>query len=334
MNDTNNIQLQHYILNQQKKFPYAKGDFTLLLSDIILAGKIVSREVNKAGLVEILGLTGRKNVQDEQVQKLDEFANNSFISVLSKNESVGGVASEEMAEPDYFIKHTIAKYCVLFDPLDGSSNIDVNVSIGTIFSIYKLINEGECTELDFLRKGSEQVAAGYIIYGSSTMLVFTTGEGVHGFTLDTSLGEFLLSHKNIKIPEPSRRLYSVNEGNYKFWDKTMQNYIDSLKKSEKPYSLRYVGSLVSDFHRNLLYGGIFMYPLDYKNPEKPKGKLRLMYEANPLAMIAKNAGGLASNGKQDILDIKPAELHQREPLYIGTNSFVKEALTYINGGKK
>ncbi|HAV91753.1 TPA: class 1 fructose-bisphosphatase [candidate division WOR-3 bacterium] len=333
MND-NNIQLQHFILNEQKRFPYAKGDFTLLLSDIILAGKIISREVNKAGLVEILGLTGMENVQGEQVQKLDDFANSSFLNILSKNESVGGVASEEMAEPDYFTNHTKARYCVLFDPLDGSSNIDVNVSIGTIFSIYKLLKEGECTENDFLRKGSEQVAAGYILYGSSTMLVFTTGEGVHGFTLDASLGEFLLSHEDMKIPEPSKRYYSVNEGNFKYWEKNVQEYVEYLKNSEKPYSLRYIGSLVSDFHRNLIYGGIFMYPLDHKNPEKPKGKLRLMYEANPLALIAKHAGGKASNGIDDILEIKPIEIHQREPLYIGTKSFVNEAIAFINGGKK
>ncbi len=333
MND-NNIQLQHFILNEQKRFPYAKGDFTLLLSDIILAGKIISKEVNKAGLVEILGLTGMENVQGEQVQKLDDFANSSFLNILSKNESVGGVASEEMAEPDYFTNHTKARYCVLFDPLDGSSNIDVNVSIGTIFSIYKLLKEGECTENDFLRKGSEQVAAGYILYGSSTMLVFTTGEGVHGFTLDASLGEFLLSHEDMKIPEPSKRYYSVNEGNFKYWEKNVQEYVEYLKNSEKPYSLRYIGSLVSDFHRNLIYGGIFMYPLDHKNPEKPKGKLRLMYEANPLALIAKHAGGKASNGIDDILEIKPIEIHQREPLYIGTKSFVNEAIAFINGGKK
>jgi fructose-1,6-bisphosphatase I len=333
MND-NNIQLQHFILNEQKRFPYAKGDFTLLLSDIILAGKIISREVNKAGLVEILGLTVMENVQGEQVQKLDDFANSSFLNILSKNESVGGVASEEMAEPDYFTNHTKARYCVLFDPLDGSSNIDVNVSIGTIFSIYKLLKEGECTENDFLRKGSEQVAAGYILYGSSTMLVFTTGEGVHGFTLDASLGEFLLSHEDMKIPEPSKRYYSVNEGNFKYWEKNVQEYVEYLKNSEKPYSLRYIGSLVSDFHRNLIYGGIFMYPLDHKNPEKPKGKLRLMYEANPLALIAKHAGGKASNGIDDILEIKPIEIHQREPLYIGTKSFVNEAIAFINGGKK
>lgn len=329
-----NLQLQHFILNEQKKFPYAKGDFTLLLLDIALAGKIISREVNKAGLVEILGLTGKENIQGEQVQKLDEFSNSTIVNILSRNDTVGGCASEEMADPVYFHKHTNAKYCVIFDPLDGSSNIDVNVSIGTIFSIYKLLNDGECTENDFLRKGKEQLASGYIVYGSSTMLVLTTGEGVHGFTLDPSLGEFLLSHPNMKFPEPSKRYYSVNEGNYKYWDKGVQRYVDHLKNDEKPFSLRYIGSLVSDFHRNLIYGGIFFYPLDHKNKEKPKGKLRLMYEANPLSLITKNAGGLSTDGKNEILDIKPEELHQRVPLYIGTKSFVEEAMSFINSEEK
>ncbi len=329
-----NLQLQHFILNEQKKFPYAKGDFTLLILDIALAGKIISSEVNKAGLIEILGLTGKENIQGEQVQKLDEFSNSTLVNILSRNETVGGCASEEMADAVLFEKHTKAKYCVIFDPLDGSSNIDVNVSIGTIFSIYKLSNEGECSEKDFLKKGEEQVAAGYIIYGSSTMLVLTTGEGVHGFTLDPSLGEFLLSHPDIKYPEPPKRYYSVNEGNFKYWDKNVKKYVDHLKNNEKPFSLRYIGSLVSDFHRNLIYGGIFFYPLDYKNPEKPKGKLRLMYEANPLALISKNAGGLASDGKNDILSLKPEELHQRVPLYIGAKSFVEEALAFLNSEEK
>lgn len=329
-----NLQLQHFILNEQKKFPYAKGDFTLLLLDIALAGKIISREVNKAGLVEILGLTGKDNIQGEQVQKLDEFSNSTLVNILSRNNTVGGCASEEMADPVYFHNHSNSKYCVIFDPLDGSSNIDVNVSIGTIFSIYKLLKEGECTENDFLRKGSEQLASGYIIYGSSTMLVFTTGEGVHGFTLDPSLGEFLLSHPNMKFPEPSKRYYSVNEGNYKYWDDNVKKYVEYLKNNEKPFTLRYIGSLVSDFHRNLIYGGIFLYPLDYKNKEKPKGKLRLMYEANPLALITKNAGGLATDGKNEILEIKPDELHQRVPLYIGTKSFVEEAMSFVNSEEK
>lgn len=329
-----NLQLQHFILNEQKKFTYAKGDFTLLLLDIALAGKIISREVNKAGLVEILGLTGKENVQGEQVQKLDEFSNSTLVNILSRNDTVGGCASEEMADPVFFHNHVNAKYCVIFDPLDGSSNIDVNVSIGTIFSIYKLLNDGECTENDFLRKGKEQLAAGYIVYGSSTMLVFTTGEGVHGFTLDPSLGEFLLSHPNMKFPEPSKRYYSVNEGNYKYWDERVKKYVDYLKNNEKPFTLRYIGSLVSDFHRNLIYGGIFFYPLDYKNKEKPKGKLRLMYEANPLSLITKNAGGLATDGKNEILDIKPEDLHQRVPLYIGTKSFVEEAMSFINSEEK
>lgn len=329
------IQLQHYILNEQKKFPYAKGDFTLLLSDIILAGKIISREVNKAGLVEILGLAGKENVQGEQVAKLDDYSNDTLVNILARNETVGGVASEEMSDPIIFEKHTEAKYCVLFDPLDGSSNIDVNVSIGTIFSIYKLRKEGDCTEQDFLRKGRDQVAAGYILYGSSTMLVFTTGDGVHEFTLDPSLGEFLLSGEYIHIPQKSKLIYSVNEGNYRYWDINVRAYVDYLKnETEKPYSLRYIGSLVADFHRNLLYGGIFMYPLDYKNKEKPKGKLRLMYEANPLSFIVEQAGGAATNGNIDILDIEPDQLHQREPLYIGNKEYISKALEFLNRSKK
>ncbi len=326
------VQLQHYILNEQKKFPYAKGDFTLLLSDIIIGSKIISREVNKAGLVEILGLTGNENIQGEQVQKLDDYSNDTLINILSQNQSVGGVASEEMADPIYFEDHTEARYCVLFDPLDGSSNIDVNVSIGTIFSIYKLKKDGEITEMDFLRKGREQLASGYILYGSSTMLVFTTGEGVHGFTLDPSLGEFILSHENITIPENSKKIYSVNQANYRFWDENTKKMIDYFtKEAEKPFSSRYIGSLVADFHRNLLYGGIFMYPLDYKLKEKPRGKLRLMYEANPLAMIIEQAGGSATNGKENILDIKPNMIHQREPLYIGNKEYIDIAMKYLNG---
>lgn len=329
------IQLQHYIMNEQRKFPFAKGDFTILLSDIVLAAKIVSREVNKAGLVEILGLAGKENIQGEQVQKLDEYANNTFLNILSRNESVGGVASEEMDDPYFFKDHKSSRYVVLFDPLDGSSNIDVNVSIGTIFSIYRMKTEGACTEQDFLRPGREQIAAGYILYGSSTMLVFTTGEGVHGFTMDPTIGEFLLSHEDMTIPEPSKRVYSVNEGNTKYWAQQTVKYINYIKnEAEKPYSLRYIGSLVSDFHRNLITGGIFLYPLDYKNKEKPKGKLRLMYEANPLAFIAKVAGGAASNGSRDILEIEPSELHQREPLYIGTKAFVEQALRFLAGGDK
>ena len=327
----NSVQLQHYILNEQKKFPYAKGDFTLLLSDMVLGSKIISREVNKAGLVEILGLSGHENVQGEQVQKLDDFSNDIMVSILSRNQTVGGIASEEMAEPVYFEDHTEAKYCVLFDPLDGSSNIDVNVSIGTIFSIYKLRKDGEITEMDFLRKGREQVAAGYILYGSSTMLVFTTGEGVHGFTLDPTIGEFILSQKNMKLPEKSKKIISVNEGNFRYWDKETQNMCNYfLNESEKPFSLRYIGSLVADFHRNLLYGGIFMYPLDYKIKEKPRGKLRLMYEANPLAMVIEQAGGSAINGEKNILDIQPEMIHQREPLYIGNTEYINTVLEYLN----
>ncbi len=328
----NTLQLQHFILNEQKKFPYAKGDFTILLSDIVLATKIISREVNKAGLVEIIGLTGSENIQGEQVQKLDVFSNETLVNILSRNETVGGVASEEMADPVYFTDHTEAKYCVLFDPLDGSSNIDVNVSIGTIFSIYRLKKEGVCTEEDFLRKGEEQIAAGYVLYGSSTMLVFTTGEGVHGFTLDPSIGEFILSHKDIKIPEKSKRIFSVNAGNYQYWDEKVRKLVDYFIDGADPqFSLRYIGSLVADFHRNLLYGGIFMYPMDYKIKDKPRGKLRLMYEANPLSFIVEQAGGASSNGEKRIMDIEPEIIHHREPLYIGNKEYLDIAMKYIKG---
>ncbi|MDY6787340.1 MAG: class 1 fructose-bisphosphatase [candidate division WOR-3 bacterium] len=325
------LQLQHFILNEQKKFPYAKGDFTILLSDIILAGKIISREVNKAGLADILGKAGKENVQGEQVQKLDDFANDTLVNILSRNQTVGGVASEEMADPVIFEKHTEARYIVLFDPLDGSSNIDVNVSIGTIFSIYRLDGDAECTETHFLGKGREQVAAGYILYGSSTMLVFTTGEGVHGFTMDPSLGEFILSHEDIMIPEKSKKIFSINAGNYRYWDdNTKEMYEYLVKDTEKAFSLRYIGSLVADFHRNLLYGGVFMYPMDYKIKNKPRGKLRLMYEANPLAMIIEQAGGRAINGSTDILDIEPEMLHQREPLFIGNEEYISIITDYLN----
>lgn len=328
--NNNSVQLQHFILNEQKRFPYAKGDFTLLFSDIILGSKIISREVNKAGLVEILGLTGNENIQGEQVQKLDDYSNDTMLTILERNQTVGGIASEEMADPVYFEDHTDARYCVLFDPLDGSSNIDVNVSIGTIFSIYRLKKDGEITEMDFLRQGREQVAAGYVLYGSSTMLVFTTGEGVHGFTLDPTIGEYILSHPNMKLPEKSKRVISVNQGNYRYWDENTQKMVDHFfNEVEKPFSLRYIGSLVADFHRNLLYGGIFMYPMDYKMKEKPRGKLRLMYEANPLAMIIEQAGGAATNGREHILDIHPDMLHQREPLFIGNKEYIDTTMKYL-----
>jgi len=325
-----------YILKQQHKYPEATGELTDLLTQIVLAAKIVSREVNKAGLVRILGLTGEENVHGEKVQKLDAFANDTFTASLSRNCRVSVIASEETEEV-YFPPEQSrqGKYAVSIDPLDGSSNIDANVSIGTIFSIHRRITTGPQAKVeDVLQRGRNQVAAGYILYGSSTMLVYSTGYDVCGFTLDPSLGEFLLSHEKITIP-PRGKYYSANEGNWKYWDEPVRKYVSSLKGEGKgkPYSLRYIGSLVADFHRTLLYGGIFLYPRDNKNPEKPTGKLRLLYEAAPLAFVVEKAGGKASDGTRNILDIPPETIHQRVPLIIGSKEDVEEAETYIAGGE-
>ncbi|RMD89111.1 MAG: class 1 fructose-bisphosphatase [Calditrichaeota bacterium] len=330
------VTIERHIMETQRKFPEATGEFSALLYDIAFAAKIINREVSKAGLVNILGLTGDVNVQGEQVQKLDAFADTVIYRALDHTGRVCVMASEEREDiipiPERF---PCGKYVLLYDPLDGSSNIDANVSIGTIFSIYRKISGGERgTREDCLQKGTQQVAAGYVIYGSSTMLVFTTGNGVHGFTFDPSVGEFLLSHENIQIPKRGK-IYSVNEGYYERWDEGMKNYIRYLKQLDKetnrPYSSRYIGSLVADFHRNLLYGGIFMYPADSKNP---KGKLRLMYEANPLAFIVQQAGGYASDGYQSILEIQPESIHQRTPLFIGSYEDVKEAEAFVQGKRK
>ncbi|MHC4267795.1 MAG: class 1 fructose-bisphosphatase [Planctomycetota bacterium] len=316
-----------HIIEQERLFPRATGSLTGLLMDLIYAAKVISREVNKAGLVDILGLTGDENIHGEEVKKLDEYANDKLFDALDHGGHLCIMASEERDEvmhiPDEFPK---GKYVLLFDPLDGSSNIDANVSIGTIFSIHRKKTDGENGTLeDCLQKGCDQVAAGYIVYGSSTMLVYTTGQGVNGYTLDPSVGEFLLSHINIKTPSKGK-IYSVNEGNTEFWDEGTKEYIRYLKekdpKSGRPYSLRYIGTLVSDFHRNLLYGGIFLYPADYKDPNKPKGKLRLLYEASPLAFIVEQAGGMATTGKENIMDIVPTELHQKVPLIIGSKEDV------------
>lgn len=324
------VTIQRHIVEQERLYPRATGDFTGLLWDLTLAAKSISREVNKAGLAEILGLTGEVNVHGDNVKKLDVYANERICKAMDHGGHLCIMASEENEDviriPDEFPK---GKYVLLFDPLDGSSNIDANVSIGTIFSIYRRKTTGkEATIEDCLRKGTEQVAAGYIIYGSSTMMVYTTGQGVHGFTLDPSIGEFLLSHENIKIPQKGK-IYSINEGNANAWDDGTKKYVAYLKEkdttTERPYSLRYIGSLVADFHRNLLYGGIFLYPADYKDPKKPKAKLRLLYEANPLAFIVEQAGGMASTGKERIMDIQAAELHQKVPLIIGSK---EDVLTY------
>jgi len=332
--------ITQHILNQQRKNPKATGAFTTLLYELIVAAKVISREVNKAGLADILGATGRTNVQDEQVQKLDVFANHAIIERTQHIGQLCCMGSEENADLiDIPPQYPKGSYILVFDPLDGSSNIDVNVSIGTIFGIYRRRNDE--TEIDLLlnevlQPGANLVAAGYFIYGSSTLMVYTTGNrtGVHGFTLYPSVGEFLLSHEDIRIPKKGK-IYSVNEGNYNYWDEKTQALVDYFKerdrKTGRPYTSRYVGSLVADFHRNLIKGGIFMYPADNKDPKKPSGKLRLMVEGNPLAMVVNEAGGYASDGNRPILDIEPKEFHQRTPLYIGSVEDVKLAEEFISG---
>ncbi len=334
------ITITEHILSEQRDNPHATGAFTTLLNELIVAAKVISREVNKAGLVDILGPTGKVNVQNERVQKLDIFANQVMIERMQHMGQLCCMASEE--DPDLIQippKYPRGDYIIFFDPLDGSSNIDVNINIGTIFGIYRR-PEGRSTEevlLDeVLQPGSRQVAAGYFIYGSSTIMVYTTGNGtgVHGFTLFPSIGEFLRSHPYIKIP-PRGKIYSVNEGYYAYWDEKTRALVDHFKgldnQGGKSYTARYVGSLVADFHRNLLKGGIFMYPADLKDPKKPHGKLRLMVEANPLAMVVSEAGGYASDGHGPILDIDPQQLHQRTPLFIGSKEDVELAEKYISG---
>lgn len=318
-----------HIVEEERKYPEATGQLSDLLADIALACKVISLEVNRAGLIDILGFTGDENVQGEQVKKLDVYANDILTHVMKQGGHICAVCSEEEENfipiEDSFSENKFLsnKYICHFDPLDGSSNIDVNVSIGTIFSVYKRISKsGPGSIEDCLQKGTEQVAAGYVIYGSSTVLVYTTGKGVHLFTLDPSVGEFLLSNENIKIPKKSKT-YSVNEGNYGKWSEGIKKYISHIKDTDsstgRPYSSRYIGSLVADFHRNLIYGGIFMYPADKKNTN---GKLRLMYEANPLSFIVEQAGGKSSDGKNRILEIEPKALHQRTPLFIGSEEDV------------
>ncbi len=326
-----------HLLTTQKEHPEATGSFTRLLSELIVAAKIISREVNKAGLVDILGYAGRENIQGEQVQKLDEFANKTIIERMAHTGELCAMASEEdpdiIAIPERFPK---GNYVLIFDPLDGSSNIDVNVTIGTIFAIYRRVTSlpAEPTLEDLLQKGSKQVASGYFIYGSSTMMVYTSGNGVNGFTLFPSIGEFLLSHVNIKIPARGKT-FSINEGYYNYWTNEVKNLVNYFKTPDKetmrPYTGRYIGSLVADFHRNLLHGGIFMYPSDKKDPKKPFGKLRLMCECNPLAFVVEQAGGYSSTGFQNTLDVDPQELHQRVPLYIGSKEDVLIAEQFIKG---
>ncbi|NQU96120.1 MAG: class 1 fructose-bisphosphatase [Chloroflexi bacterium] len=325
--------LTQFILEQEDEYPEATGDFTGLMNAIALAGKLISRETNKAGLADILGLTGNTNVSGDEIQKLDEWSNDTMIRSLSPTGLVCIMASEEATGPIPVPEnHSRGKYAVLFDPVDGSSNIDVGAPIGTIFSIHRRVSKSGPGDLeDLMQPGRAQVAAGYIAYGSSTMFVYTTGRGVHGFTLDPSLGEFLLTVRGMRFPEPAG-LYSVNEGHSSGWSDADKRWVSYLKTpdraSGRPYSARYIGALVADFHRNLLRGGIFAYPADKSNPE---GKLRLLYEAAPLAFVAEQAGGGATEGKQRILDIQPDSLHQRTPLYIGNLGAVQLVEKFHNG---
>ncbi|MEO7264195.1 MAG: class 1 fructose-bisphosphatase [Ferruginibacter sp.] len=334
-----NIQtLDEFTIQQMREFPRATGELSGLLRDIGLAAKRINVEVNKAGLVDILGDAGLMNVQGEDVKKLDVLANDELVGVLRHGISCAGIGSEELDEIVVFDDEISnkSKYVCLFDPLDGSSNIDVNVSIGTIFSIYKRVSElgKPATEKDFLQPGNMQVAAGYIVYGSSTMLVYATRRGVNGFTLDQSIGEFSLSHPDIQCPEFGK-IYSVNHGNFFQYQQPVKEYITNCQKKDKtnggPYTQRYIGSMVSDVHRNLIKGGIFMYP---GTTDKPKGKLRLLYECNPFAFIMEKAGGKATDGMKRILDIVPTKLHERTPFFVGSMGMMKELETYLDDKEK
>ena len=328
--------LGEFIIENQSSFKYTSGELSRLINSIRLAAKVVNYEVNKAGLVDVLGAAGDTNIQGEDQQKLDIYANDKFIQTLVNRNIVCGIASEE--EDDFISinssdKNNQNKYVVLMDPLDGSSNIDVNVSVGTIFSIYRRVTHvGTPVQIeDFLQKGSEQVAAGYIIYGTSTMLVYTTGDGVNGFTLNPAIGTFYLSHPQMRFPEQGS-IYSVNEGNYIHFPQGIKNYIKycQMEEDNRPYTSRYIGSLVSDFHRNMIKGGIYLYPPSTKNPQ---GKLRLLYECNPMAFIAEQASGKASDGTSRIMDIFPTELHQRVPFVCGSMSMVDKVESFMRDSK-
>lgn len=333
MNSYKITTLNEFIILKQKDFPYAKGELSSLLHHIGTAAKMVNKKINKAGLIDIIGKSGEINIQGETQQKLDVYADEVFISALLSSGECCGVATEENQHEIVFSDESASKgkYIVCIDPLDGSSNIDYNVSVGTIFSIYRRITpRGEKVKNeDFLQEGSKQVAAGYIIYGSSTMLVYSTGFGVNGFTLDPSIGEFCLSHPEIRTPGDGY-IYSVNEGNYINFPSGVKKYIKFCQEKDagsgRPYASRYIGSLVSDFHRNLLKGGIFIYP---GNEASPQGKLRLVYECNPIAFIAYQAGGAASNGVQNILEIPPLSLHQRSPFYAGSTNMVSKIESFL-----
>ncbi len=328
------VTLERHIIEMERQHPGATGNFSNILRDLSLAIKIVWREVSKAGLVNILGAAGTQNVSGDAVKKLDVFADETIYKAMDHGGHLCAMASEEHESiihiPDQYPK---GKYVLLYDPLDGSGNIDANVSIGTIFSIYRRVSKsGDGTITDLLQPGYKQIAAGYVVFGSSTMLVYTSGDGVHGFTLDPSIGEFLLSHEDIKMPKRGK-IYSVNEGNYKWWDAGVKKYIKYLQEEDKatgrPYSTRYIGSLVADFHRTLLYGGIYLYPGDSRNKS---GKLRLMYENNPLAYICEQAGGRAIDGTKRILDVIPTELHQRTPVFIGSEEDVTMCEKFLREG--
>lgn len=322
------ISLNDFIIRQQKDFPYATGDLSSLLHHIGTAAKMVNAKIRKAGLVEILGKAGSENPQGEEQQKLDRYADDVFIDALKSSGQCAGVASEENQNEVIFTGEFAGKgkYIVCMDPLDGSSNIDVNVSVGSVFSIYRRVSErdGEATIADFLQQGDRQVAAGYVIYGSSTMLVYTTGNGVNGFTLDPTIGEFCLSHPKMKTPETGR-IYSVNEGNYIKFPDGVKKYIKYCQEIDastgRPYISRYIGSLVSDVHRNMLTGGIFLYP---PSSSYTSGKLRLVYECNPIAFLIEQAGGVATDGTNRILSLQPVSLHQRTPFYCGSLDMIRK----------
>jgi fructose-1,6-bisphosphatase I len=325
--------LERHLFEQQRATPGATGDFTGLFQEIALAGRIIASQVRSAGLANLLGLTGDTNVQGEQVARLDELANETMIRCLQAGGHVCAMASEENEDLiDVPPERAKGRYVVLFDPLDGSSNIDVNVSIGTIFSVHRRVSpSGPGTAADCLQPGSAQVAAGYVMYGSSTVLVYTTGQGTHAFTLDPTVGEFFLSHEHIRTPARGKT-YSVNEGNYASWHEGMQRWSDWIKQPDKasgrPYGHRYVGTLVADFHRTLLKGGVFAYPADRKNPE---GKLRLLYEAAPMAMLAEQAGAAADTGRGRVLEVVPTALHQRVPLFLGSRDDVADVVRFARG---
>lgn len=328
------VTIERHILEQQQRFPHATGAFTGLLYDLALAAKLIAHETTRAGLVDILGASEDHNIYGERQQKLDLFANDIIFKMNDHTGRLCAMASEEhdtlIPIPD---KYTPGKYLLLYDPLDGSSNIDVNVSIGTIFAIHRKISPGEAGTLDdLLQPANKLVAAGYVIYGSSTMMVYSTGQGVHGFTLDPGVGEFLLSHENIRIPA-APKYYSVNQGNEKYWSPGVRAYVKWLQglygEGHEPLDLRYIGSMVADFHRNLLRGGVFLYPADARGDGNPCGKMRLMFEAQALAFLASQAGGYASDGVGSILDIQPSDLHQRVPLFMGNRDLVQKAENFI-----